>query len=137
MSRILCIAVLCVASATSACFGLECAIPGFCSDRVPGEGEGEGEGEGRQICDQDGACFACNDEDDNSFLEINPNGAGCDGEIVCDGVEFRIVCELNNGTEDCECQIDRDVQSTFQPTELCEASNVETRALNECGWTLE
>jgi hypothetical protein len=117
------------------CFGLECVVPGLCAS----EGEGEGDFEGDeivQLCDADGACFDCGVGE--VAIGIEPNGSGCDGQIVCGGVEFRVDCELGPDlvTEDCACQIDRETISTFSPTELCEAENVDTRALNECGWTL-
>lgn len=126
------------AIALPGCFGLECVVPGVCAE---GEGEGDedpdlSEAVVVQLCDADGACFDCGVGE--VAIGIAPNGSGCDGQIVCDGVEFRVDCELGADvvTETCACQIDRETIRTFSPTELCEAENVDTRALNECGWTL-
>lgn len=138
MSRLVPVsAVILAAASLSGCFGLECAFPGLCA-----EGEGETDtvddnGEPSfELCDQDGACLPCGSGE--VAIGIAPNGSGCDGQIVCDGVEFRVDCDLGADivTENCVCQIDREIISTFQPTELCAAENVDTRALNECGWTL-
>ena len=88
-----------------------------------------------QLCDQDGACFDCGSGE--VAIGIAAKGSGCDGQIVCDGVEFRVDCDLaDDFSETCSCQVDREIISTFLPTELCAAENVDTRALNECGWTL-
>lgn len=116
-------------SAVSGC-GLDCAL-GLCRGGVA---EGEGEFGETSICDEDGACFVCSDA---TSFDLTPNGAGCDGQIVCDDVEFRVDCGLDpEGNEVCSCEIDRAVQKTFTPTELCEAPNSGARSRTECGWTI-
>ncbi len=119
------------------CFGLECVVPGVCvEEELEDDLDFREENEVVQLCDADGACFDCGVGE--VAIGIAPNGSGCDGQIVCDGVEFRVDCDLGDDlvTETCACQIDRETISTFSPTELCAAENVDTRALNECGWTL-
>ncbi len=129
-----------ICAITPACFGLECAIPGFCA-----EGEGEGDVDTDldgdpvfELCDVDGACFVCGAE---ASLAVTPNGSGCEGAIVCENIEFRMVCDIAvigaDVVETCVCQVDREPQTTFEPTELCEANNRDARALTECGWTLQ
>lgn len=122
--------------ASPGCSSLDCwSLPGS-PDRCVPTADGADGSPPFELCDQDGACFDCGVGE--VAIGIVPNGSGCDGELVCDGVEFRVDCEIGSDfvTESCACQIDRETVLTFSPTELCEAENVDTRALSECGWTL-